>query len=613
MILDGRRTDGHSLKYDVIVCRKHYTALTLGNGQQRNSGEGAISFVLTMAASPNASSGGGIPVNTIILVLTVCCFVTLVFSFLHVFVIQNEVEMQTFHEQHFLTAVQDALQKPSPQHHLKGLLCEKYGGPSPEVAQEMVYWSDIPSDAEYVSPFLSTTETQYMTFEPDGGGWNNIRMSMETVLTMAIAMGRTLVLPPEQRMYLLGDSRGNQQRKEFSFQDFFPMDRIAAENKGLTVITMEEFLKREGITGGLADSATGSISFPPHNRTAWNGQSAEISSQLNPYLRSVAVMPAWDPNKCLAAFPATTAESDLNDLQQIKETVLQKILKYQDYIGNPVNVDGPVLDRMSENWANRKDLCLYDKDLQHAKIVHFHGKRGLGARLLVHFYAFLFFQDWRQDLWMKRFVRDHVRYIDEMQCAAARIVHAVRQRAIEKGTSEDGEFDAFHIRRGDFQYKKTRVEASVIYGRTKDLIPEGTTVYIGTDERKKEFFQPLKDHWDVVFLDDYMHLIKGINTNYYGMLDQLITSRSRKMIGCWHSTFTGYINRIRGYHSDKLRLPGYEDGVIESYYYANEENKMMMREYYPVKQALYVREFPTSWRGIDKGVPDEDGSVDTER
>lgn len=69
----------------------------------------------------------------------------------------------------------------------------------------MVYWSDIPSDSKFVSPFKpNKIETiKYMTFEADGGGWNNIRMSMETFVAMAHAMGRTLVFPPDQRMYLL--------------------------------------------------------------------------------------------------------------------------------------------------------------------------------------------------------------------------------------------------------------------------------------------------------------------------------------------------------------------------------------------------------------------------
>ena len=76
-------------------------------------------------------------------------------------------------------------------HSLSGLNCDAYGGPSEEAAQEMVYWRDIPSDAAYVSPFKRRTgPKQYLTFEPDQGGWNNIRMSMETVLAMAFAMGR---------------------------------------------------------------------------------------------------------------------------------------------------------------------------------------------------------------------------------------------------------------------------------------------------------------------------------------------------------------------------------------------------------------------------------------
>lgn len=85
------------------------------------------------------------------------------------------------------------------------LSCKSHGGPSDEHAQEMVYWQDIPSDTHFVSPFRAKhgKEKRYLTFEPDGGGWNNIRMAMETVVGLAIAMGRTLVLPPEQRMVSL--------------------------------------------------------------------------------------------------------------------------------------------------------------------------------------------------------------------------------------------------------------------------------------------------------------------------------------------------------------------------------------------------------------------------
>lgn len=60
---------------------------------------------------------------------------------------------------------------------LAGLHCAQHGGPSDDFAtQEMVYWSDLPTDALFKSPFYDPHK--YLTFEPDHGGWNNIRMGM---------------------------------------------------------------------------------------------------------------------------------------------------------------------------------------------------------------------------------------------------------------------------------------------------------------------------------------------------------------------------------------------------------------------------------------------------
>ncbi len=113
-----------------------------------------------------------------------------------------------------LEAQKDNDEVGGDHHTIGGISCKAFGGPDDEFARkEMVYWSDVPSDAKYVSPFKKNNDanngpTQYMTFEPDGGGWNNIRMAMETVVVMAHAMGRTLVLPPAQGMYLLRKDKG---------------------------------------------------------------------------------------------------------------------------------------------------------------------------------------------------------------------------------------------------------------------------------------------------------------------------------------------------------------------------------------------------------------------
>ena len=67
-------------------------------------------------------------------------------------------------------------------HELAGLSCALYGGPSDGLAAEMKSWRDIPKDATYESPFANhgPNPNMYVTFEPDEGGWNNIRMAMGT-------------------------------------------------------------------------------------------------------------------------------------------------------------------------------------------------------------------------------------------------------------------------------------------------------------------------------------------------------------------------------------------------------------------------------------------------
>ena len=125
------------------------------------------------------------------------------------------------------------------------------------------------------------------------------------------------------------------------------------------------------------------------------------------------------------------------------------------------------------------------------------------------------------DLWMKRFIRDHVRYTDEIQCAAARVVAAMRKAARKIHAREDGEFHTMHIRRGDFQYIKTRISAEELL-KVMQQVFQGdnnkTVVYIATDERNKSFFQPLQDHYHVFFMDDFKAELEEVNTNYFGMM-----------------------------------------------------------------------------------------------
>lgn len=175
------------------------------------------------------------------------------------------------------------------------------------------------------------------------------------------------------------------------------------------------------------------------------------------FLRATGHMAIWTPEKCMASFPTSPDPKDSQALWDMKKSVDEAggFPGYEAYVGKPFPVNASAVDRMKENWAGRKTLCVYDNPLQNTQLIHFPSDHSLQARLLVHFYAFLFFEDWKQDLHMKRFIRDHVRYVDTIQCAAARVVQAVRERARKNPAAKDnlnGDYDAFHIRRGDFQY-----------------------------------------------------------------------------------------------------------------------------------------------------------------
>ena len=60
----------------------------------------------------------------------------------------------------------------------------------------------------------------------------------------------------------------------------------------------------------------------------------------------------------------------------------------------------------------------------------------------------------------RRFVRDYARYRDEIQCAGAELVAAIRARARARRPDDaDGTYYALHVRRGDFQFREARFPA----------------------------------------------------------------------------------------------------------------------------------------------------------
>lgn len=167
-------------------------------------------------------------------------------------------------------------------------------------------------------------------------------------------------------------------------------------------------------------------------------------------------------------------------------------------------------------------------------------------QLFCHFYAYIFCTDPLVDKFMRRSVRDYVHIRSDIFDAANLIVSRLPKN-----------FSAVHIRRGDFQYPQQRqLTGAKIFENIHDLIPEGADLYIATDENDKQLFQ--KDFVDVFakrykvhMFDDYAKYIKNVAPkNWIGVIEQIICSRGEIFVGTKLSTYSGYVQRMRGYMND---------------------------------------------------------------
>ena len=103
------------------------------------------------------------------------------------------------------------------------------------------------------------------------------------------------------------------------------------------------------------------------------------------------------------------------------------------------------------------------------------------------FIAFTFFANKHMQSFYKRFVRDSLRYNDEIQCAGAELVAAVRADSLRTNPADGGDFYALHVRRGDLQFKEVKIGADEMlhnlhWPNGSLIIPPGSLVYLSTDD-----------------------------------------------------------------------------------------------------------------------------------
>ena len=490
-------------------------------------------------------------------------------------------------------AVDTAVDDSKPTRGARGdLVCE-----GRKVDSEIIYWRKVPEDMEYESPITThhgEHDDRYITYEYDQGGWNNVRMSMECMIVLAHATGRTLVIPPQQHLYLLGathkDKEDRKAHDEMGFTDFFDVEGLR-KHKGFHMMEMGEFLAKEGVSGGLKGGE-----LPPGNSTkVWGGK-------LWKYLDRVAdAQPEWMGR--FVVFPAPS--EGYGDPQQGEAEKKQR------------------LEKRKLAFGGARTAVSYDETLQKAHHIHFPADHS--HRVLQHFYAWGFFPDPSMQSFYKRFVRDYMRYKDPIQCAGAQLLAYVRNEAYKLDPSSNGEFYAIHARRGDFQFKEVKISASeivtnLVFENGTSIIPRGAMVYLSTDDpdgkcqncvaqRKPcTSFQAgskppgcpedpswaaleKEGRWKVRMLRDFIAkgALKGVNPNWLGMIESIVCSRAKAFAGTYFSTFTGYIHRLRGYH-----------GLGESTYYHHKRFRFFPQMEKSVGHG-FSREWRSGWTDDDHG------------
>jgi len=464
------------------------------------------------------------------------------------------------------------------------------GDPDREVYGRLAYWDDPRSDrdramaaspppfsrdpaaAEDESGEAVVRRKRYLSFEPDCGGWNNIRMEFETMVVIAAATGRTLVMPPDSPLYLLTKDAKSKHRSLLAF-----LEKSALEDAVDMVTTREffeaEVLPEDGHYDLPADVTNRTRILNSIDRCDMRMKSDMSCPLLQGYLADVADhVPGWQAERnCLVMDDANWQEEDPAGAASEEQR-----------------------RRVAHFCGDTRTPVYYNKEVHDAPLLHIKS-RDKETRLLAHFYAFVYFPNPRLGNYHSRLVRDRVRYADDVWCAGGKIVRSLREMSKGRG------YVSVHVRRGDFQWKPMKIDAEEwLRSMTRSgFEPDtGQVVYVATDEADGTFFDPVREHYELRFLSDFEGIagLDGLDPNLVGMLDQVVASGGERFVGTYFSSFSAYVGRMRGYRG----VPS------TSMYYGHPDRWNETHVWRYPKPSYSAREYPLGWVGIDgDDEPDE--------
>lgn len=428
---------------------------------------------------------------------------------------------------------------------------------------------------------------KFVTFTPWHGGFNNIRMSLEMALAAAFAFDRTLVLPPPFKLYLRGKS---------DLMDYFDLEDL---QKGFSVITYDEFLDIHP----AFKEAQSKHELP----------GSTMHSKVDSYFTGLKDLPkgtvvSIDEEKvgkkigidfmfCVPNCPEEPSKSSLrgNEKTEVDKNIEKELNWYKNF------------KKGSRFFVNTDD-----PEYVNSEIIHF------GPNLLGQFYAMVYFRDPGQYQLLMKKMKDHLHFQEEIFEYAEKIIKKLG----------DFKYSCLHVRRNEFQFEHVRQEAKEIRDNIEGLLRNGEQIYIATDELSKDgdknkkhvdfnplamtkkndhvWFQSLFDRYgreNIHFLDEYFEKdLKDAPSIWIGSIEEVVCSRSRVFIGTRLSTFSGYINRLRGYMSDvgqKLVLDFQAKYPYDYYYYQKGPSwSLYPTNSYGGSHPSWSKEYKEVWDGV---------------
>ncbi len=401
----------------------------------------------------------------------------------------------------------------------------------PDLAVISHYWNEL-LVGDAFAPALSN---RYVAFDIDQGGLNNIRMVFEYAVVIAAVTRRTLVLPPAQPWYLINQGRMGRAEGVTDLADVFD---LASIRKAIPCITTNEFCVTAARHLGIPDQFTA---------TRFEGEpdDARLRDWRTWLMRNSEVLDG-NPYQFLLCVP---------DIRRARL--------------------GP---HLSDHYVDDRELREFSPRLRAAPVIYLpsdsrHRSLGPVATMLAT-------ESPRLPRLCRRLLKHHVRYRDEVFEWAERICNFM---GLE-------DFDAIHIRRNDFQYKQTRLDVGRIHANIRSLIAGDKPLYVATDESDPSFFEQLADMFQVPRvhrLNDWRPWAgDGFPYVWEGMVEQAICARAGRFVGTDLSTFSGYINRLRGYMQ----------AADQRCYYHTIDYTGGIPEEGPFKGREYLRENPLFWR-----------------